>query len=91
MQTHPFWAYLHAKKCRELTGPRTKPQGVVTSTDCSQTVLTEADAAKLVLKANDLFRQRDYVQFVKMLENANVNWPVSLVAKLKYARANISL
>ncbi len=21
LQLHPFWAYLHAKKCRELTGP----------------------------------------------------------------------
>lgn len=86
LQSHPFWAYLHAKKCRESTGPRTRPNGETQSSVCSKTTLNEAEVAKLLSRANDLFRQKDYAGLVKLLEKANFRLPTSLEAKLKYAK-----
>lgn len=90
LQSHPFWAYLHAKKCRELTGARTIRKSADLREERSPTMVTGAEADKLMLEANDLFRRKEYTQFVQLIENTKVNWPDSLLAKLRYAKSKVA-
>ena len=86
---HPYWSFLAALKVRELTEPANSPEMLAATQRLS------ADAHKFrfgncILRAAELFREKDYRGFVELLEPYIDLLDASQKKKLEFAKSRIA-